>query len=59
MMPDSDMAESLLANGNELPMTYILSSIIDRMRHIADDWMDCNPIKNEETTGAIIALDGR
>ena len=60
MMPDSDMAESLLANGNELPMTYILPSIIDRMRHIADDWIvTTSHIKDEDETGAIIALDGR
>lgn len=59
MMPDDEMAESLLSDRRELPMTLALPSIIDRLRQIADDWNTCNPLKNEETSGAIIALDGK
>lgn len=60
MMPENDVATSLLNSGKELPMTYALPSMIDRMRHVADDWIATTGyIKNEDETGVVIALDGR
>jgi len=60
IMPDGDRAQDLLAAGKEIPLTSILPSIIDRLRHTADDWIvTTSYIKHEDISGVIIAVDER
>jgi hypothetical protein len=42
----------------ELPLSSILSSFVDRMRHLAEDWIDASDaIEYEDSSGIVIALD--
>jgi len=59
LMPHGEIAQSLVSEGRHLPMIHVMPSLVDRMRHIADDWSPTTgPIsKNEEDVGVIIAVD--
>lgn len=58
VMPEIDTAQEILDEEKEIPLVSILPSIIDRMRHMADDWIvtTAHP-KGEADTGVIIAVD--
>jgi hypothetical protein len=59
LMPSADVAQNLISEGKEMPMTHVMPSIIHRMRHIADDWIQTTgPIaKNEADVGVCICVD--
>lgn len=62
LMPDEDTARTILEGPKpmELPLTSVLPSLIDRLRHMADDWIVMtNVLKNEHESGVIIAVDER
>merc|ERR1719223_1812259 len=55
------MTEHLLNQQEELPLTFVLPSLVDRLRHLADDWTGVldSHIKYEDQNGVIIAVDER
>ena len=59
LMPHGEIAEKMLSQGKKLPMIHVMPSLIDRMRHIADDWTPTTGVvsKNEGEVGVIIAID--
>ena len=59
LMPSATVAQKLISEGKEMPMTHVMPSIIHRMRHIADDWIQTTgPIaKNEADVGVCICVD--
>mmetsp|Transcript_6167 Transcript_6167/g.9355 ORF Transcript_6167/g.9355 Transcript_6167/m.9355 type:complete len:576 (+) Transcript_6167:62-1789(+) len=59
LMPSADIAQNLISQGKEMPMTHVMPSIIDRMRHIADDWITTTGSisKNEADVGVCICVD--
>lgn len=59
MMPIKEVAEQLISDGKEVPFVYAMPSIINILRHTADDWIvTTTNIKGEDISGAIIAIDG-
>ncbi len=58
LMPDEDSARSVIDKNMELPMVSILPSLIDRLRHMADDWIvTTGHPDGEGESGVIIAVD--
>lgn len=58
LFPGGATAEDMVEKKHELPLASILSSFVDRMRHMSNDWIDAtNAIKNEGDSGVIVSLD--
>ncbi len=57
-MPDEASARTILDENKELPMVSVLPSLIDRLRHMAEDWIiTTGHPDGEGESGVIIAVD--
>lgn len=58
LFPGGATAENLVKDELELPLSSIISSFVDRMRHMTEDWIGAtNAIKHEDKSGVIVSLD--
>ncbi len=60
LFPGGAAANDLVEKKHELPLSTALSSFVDRMRHLTEDWIDAtSPIKFEDASGVIVSLDAK
>mmetsp|Transcript_219 Transcript_219/g.322 ORF Transcript_219/g.322 Transcript_219/m.322 type:complete len:765 (-) Transcript_219:2068-4362(-) len=58
LFPGGQSANVLRENRQELPLSSILSSFVDRLRHLTEDWNDAtDALDFEDESGVIVALD--
>lgn len=60
LFPGGQAATHLKENRKEIPLTSVLRSFVDRMRHMTEDWIDTtDALDFEDESGVIVALDER
>jgi len=58
LFPGTAAAQGIIDNHQELPLTSILPSFVDRLRHMTKDWIDATgPLDFEDEHGVVIQLD--
>ena len=58
LFPGGATSEKLKEDKHEVPLSSILPSVVDRLRHMSDDWIDAtDSLDFEDESGVIVALD--